>query len=124
MTRTAQITAVEIYVRFSSEDHGTGVHETPFDTYREAAGQFVEDVDCVSAMRVAISADGRSIAMSDVTDRGLEALTDMIRNDPGSYPVAPHALVEDAHREILDEAEREAREDADHIRIERAALHP
>lgn len=120
--KTPDIDKMEIYVRFASPEYGTGVHETPSSSFRDAAMEFVADDDCVSAMRVGVSSDGRAVAMSDVTDKVIEELTEMIRDDPEAFPSCPHPAVEEVHREILEEAERVAEEEREHERIERAML--
>ena len=112
---------VEIYVRFLDPRTGRGgVFESPFDSVAEAAGQFADDPDCVSAMAVAISPEGRPVAMSDATGRVREALLEMIRE--GRFESCPHRIVEDRLDDLMEEARRAAEEDAEHERIERAML--
>jgi hypothetical protein len=113
---------IEIYVRFLDPRSGNaGVFESPFDSVAEAAGQFAEDPDCVSAMRVAISPDGRPVAMSDATDLVREALIEMIREE--RFETCPHPIVEDVFDDLMEEARQAAEEDAEHERIESAMLH-
>ena len=113
---------VEIYVRFLDPRTGNaGVFESPCASIAEAAGQFAEDPDCVSAMAVGISPEGRPVAMSDATDQVREALLDMIRE--GRFESCPHPIVEDQFDDLVEEARREAEEQAEHERIERAMLH-
>jgi len=112
---------IEIYVRFLDTRTGSaGVFETPCDSIAEAAHKFAEDPDCVSAMAVGISPEGRPVAMSDATDQVREALLDLIRE--GRFESCPHRIVEDLFDDLIEEARRDAEEDADHERIERAML--
>jgi hypothetical protein len=113
---------IEIYVRFLDPRSGNaGVFESPFDSVAEAAEQFAEDPDCVSAMRVAISPKGRPVAMSDATDLVREALIEMIREE--RFETCPHPIVEDVFDDLMEEARQAAEEDAEHERIESAMLH-
>ena len=113
---------VEIYVRFVDPRTGNaGVFESPCSSVPEAAWQFAEDRDCVSAMAVAISPEGRPVAMSDATDQVREALLDMVRE--GRFESCPHPIVEDLFEDLMEEARQAAEEDAEHERIERAMLH-
>jgi len=117
MKTSPPVDRIEIYVRFLDPRSGrTGVFESPFDSFAGAAGQFAEDPDCVSAMRVAISQAGRPVAMSDATDQVREALLEMISE--GRFETCPHPIVEDVFDELMEEARREAEGDSDHERIE------
>jgi len=112
---------VEIYVRFLDPRSGNpGVFETPCASVKEAASRFAEDPDCVSAMAVAISPEGRPVAMSDATDRVRETLLELIRE--GRFESCPHRIVEDRFDDQMEEARQAAEEDAEHERIERAML--
>lgn len=113
---------IEIYVRFIDRRTGSaGVFESPCDSAAEAAERFSEDPDCVSAMAVGISPEGRPVAMSDATDQVREALLKMIWE--GRFEACPHPIVEDKFDDLMEEARQAAEEDAEHERIERAMLH-
>jgi hypothetical protein len=117
-----EIDRIEIYVRFLDPRSGrAGVFETPCDSVAEAAGQFAQDPDCVSAMKVGISAKGRPVAMSDATDQVKAALIEMVRE--GRFEACPHPIVEDVFDDLMEEARQAAEEDAEHERIESAMLH-
>lgn len=121
MTTRPPVDQVEYYVRFVSKGTGTaGIFETALSSAREAASQFVDDPDAVSAMKVAISPKGRPVAMSDATDEVREALIEMVWE--GDYESCPHPMIEDVFDEIIAEKEQNARDEEEHIRIERAML--
>jgi len=121
MTSPPPVDLIEYYVRFVDKRTGrSGVFEAAYETASEAAFQFADDDDAVSAMKVAISADGRPVAMSDATDEVREALLDLIRD--GRFETCPHPMVEDVFDEVIAEMERDARDEADHIRTEQAML--
>lgn len=122
MTTPPPIDRIEFYVRFIDPRTGKGgVFETALDSAREAAGQFVEDHDAVSAMKVAISPEGRPVAMSDATDEVRAELIKMVSE--GLHETCPHPIIENEFDDLIAEMEREAREEEEHIRIERAMLH-
>jgi len=106
----------EIYVRFSSEKHGHGVFEAPAQTIEEAAGQFTEDADSISAVKMIIDEHGRMIFAQDVTGEVLDTLRQLIDDD--TFTVSPHHLVQDHFDEWEQNAERQAQEQADHERAE------
>jgi hypothetical protein len=121
MTPHPPVDRIEYYVRGVSKRTGTaGVFEPALESAREAAGQFADDPDAVSAMKVAISPKGRPVAMSDATDEVREALIEMVWE--GDYESCPHPMIEDVFDEIIAEKEQNARDEEDHIRIERAML--
>lgn len=122
MTTPPPIDRIEFYVRFVDPRTGKGgIFETALDSVREAAGQFAEDQDAVSAMKVAISPEGRPVAMSDATDEVRAELINMVSE--GLYESCPHPIIENEFDDLIAEMEREAHEEAEHIRIERAMLH-
>jgi hypothetical protein len=106
----------EIYVRFVSDEYGSGIFETPAASIEEAAGQFCEDADSVSAMRVDLNADGRALSVCDVTRDVVQHLEAMIRD--GAFTEAPHPLLEEAFSTWEEEDRCDAQEQADHIRDE------
>lgn len=121
MTTTPLVDRIEYYVRFVDAKTGqAGVFEPALESAREAAGEFSESSDAVSAMKVAISPEGRPVAMSDATDEVREALIEMVWE--GDYKSCPHPMIEDVFDEIIAEKEQNARDEEDHIRIERAML--
>lgn len=117
----AKAVRTEIYVRFQSEKYGNGIFEGACQSIEEAAGQFVEDADSVSAMRITLNDAGRMIAGEDVTDEVVEHLKQLISDD--TYTICPHPIVEDFFNEWQAEAEREAEDQAEHERIESAMIH-
>lgn len=118
MTTPPPVDRIEFYVRFVDSRTGkAGVFETAFGSAREAAGQFAEDTDAISAMKVAICPKGRPVAMSDATEEVLEALVQLAAE--GYYETCPHPMIENKFEEL----EQSARDDEEHIRIERAMLH-
>ena len=122
MTTPPPVDRIEFYVRFVDSRTGNpGIYESVFDTAREAAGQFAEDDDAVSAMKVAISPEGRPVAMSDATDEVRAGLIEMVWED--LYETCPHPIIEDVFDDIVAEMEQNAREEEEHIRIERAMIH-
>lgn len=122
MTPHPPVDRIEYYVRFVSKRTGTaGVFEPALESAREAAGQFADDPDAVSAMKVAISPKGRPVAMSDATDEVRAELINMVSE--GLYESCPHPIIENEFDDLIAEMEREAHEEAEHIRIERAMLH-
>lgn len=122
MTSQTPIDRIEIYVRFVDRRTGqAGVFETPCMSVIEAAGKFIEDPDSVSAMKVAISAQGRPLAMSDATDEVRSALIALI--GAGDHETCPHPIVEDVFDDLIEEIRRAAQEDEEHERIERSMLH-
>lgn len=111
----------EIYVRFYSaklEIHG--MHEAPCASIEEAAGQFVEDDDCISATRMSFDATGRVTGAEDVTAEVIEKLQELIEAD--TYTRSPHPMVEDFYLSWEREAEAAAEEQREHERIETALL--
>lgn len=111
----------EIYVRFQTETYGVGIFESACQSIEEAAGQFVQDADSVSAMRITFDDAGRMIAGEDVTDEVIGHLKDLINDD--TYSICPHPIVKNHFNEWQEEAEREAEERAEHERIESAMIH-
>lgn len=121
MTTRPPVDQVEYYVRFVDKKTGqAGIYETAFSSARGAADQFADDPDAVSAMKVAISPEGRPVAMSDATDEVREALIEMVWE--GDYEICPHPMIDNVFDEIIAEMEQNARDEEDHIRIERAML--
>jgi hypothetical protein len=118
MTDTVKI---EYYVRFESEKYGSGIFEAPAPSLEEAAGQFVEDTDSVSAMKMSFDAKGRITAAEDVTDAVINHLKELIDDD--TYTACPHPFVEDHFNEWEELCEREAQDQAEHERAERSMLH-
>ena len=113
-------TKTEIYVRFESEKHGSGLFENPCQSVEEAAGQFAEDRDSVSALAVEIGPKGRMVLSRDVTDQVIEHLKEMIRED--TWTVSPHPELDDFFSAWSEEAERDRASDLDHERLESAML--
>jgi hypothetical protein len=110
----------EFYVRFDSKKHGPGMHETPCQTIEEAAGQFSEDVDCVSATKMVFDAKGLMLSAEDVTADVIKQLQSLIEDD--SWTQCPHPMVEDFFNEWSAESERQADNDRDHERTESGML--
>jgi len=122
MKTSPPVDRIEIYVRFvDPRTRNAGMFETPCDSIAEAAHKFADDPDCVSAMVVGISAEGRPVAMSDATDQVREALIGMI--SVGQFESCPHPIVDDAYEDLMEEARQAAEEEADHERVESAMLH-
>lgn len=114
------IHSIEIYVRFATVEGVHGMFERPFESIEDAAQQFADDKDCVGAVKMGFSAAGRVIGMKDVTDAVRDTLLERCRN--AEFDTCPHPIVSDEFDGILREIEREAEEDAEHERIERAML--
>lgn len=106
----------EIYVRFISGEFGSGIFETPAATIEEAAGQFCEDADSVTAFEVALDGDDRAVAVRDVTSEVVQHLDTMIRD--GAFSKSPHPLLDDAFSTWEEDARQQAEDDARHIREE------
>jgi hypothetical protein len=122
MTTPPPVDLIEFYVRFVDPRTGKpGIYESVFESAREAAGQFAEDDDAVSAMKVAISPEGRPVAMSDATNEVRAELIKMVSE--GLYESCPHPIIENEFDDLIAEMEQEAREEEEHIRIERAMIH-
>ena len=56
----------EIYVRFQSADYGSGMFEAACHSIEEAAGQFAEDSDSVSACALEIDTSGRLVSAREI----------------------------------------------------------
>ncbi len=110
----------EIYVRFSSEKFGTGMFESPCQNIEEAAGQFTEDPDCVSACAFEIDPKGRVISARDVTEGVIEHLKEMIRDDNWSF--SPHPMLTEFFDDWTEAAKRDQLSDCDHDRVETEML--
>ena len=78
---TTTLAATEFHVRFNSEKTGTGIHESPSRSLREAAGQFVEDKDSVSAMKMEFNDRGRLVAAIDISEDILPEVFDLLAED-------------------------------------------
>jgi len=111
----------EFYVRFHSEKYGAGIFESPCQDIQEAAGQFTEDEDAVSAMKITLDDKGRLISAEDVTEEVLETIRDLIEAD--AYTRCPHPMLEDYYTAWEEACERGAQEQREHERIESAMIH-
>ncbi|MFG6573406.1 hypothetical protein ACGYLO_17575 [Sulfitobacter sp. 1A13353] len=110
----------EIYVRFQSADYGSGMFEAACHSIEEAAGQFAEDPDSISACALEIDTSGRLVSARDVTDAVVDHLKEMIRED--SWSTSPHPMLDDFFAAWSEEAERDRTDQMDHERLESAML--
>jgi hypothetical protein len=118
MTRHAQ---TEIYVRFYNKKYDSyGMFEAPCHSVEEAAGQFAEDEDCISAVQLTFNDAGISTAHEDVTASVLRHLENMIDED--CFTRVPHPAVAEYFENWQMRADREAEEQRDHERVEREML--
>ena len=113
-------TKSEIYVRFKSDKYGCGMFENPCHSIEEAAGQFAEDSDSVSATSHEFDATGRLITACDVTEKVIEHLKEMIRDD--TWTSSPHSMLNDFFAAWSEEAVRDRANDLEHEHVESAML--
>jgi hypothetical protein len=113
-------TKSEIYVRFESDKHGIGMFESPCNSIEEAAGQFAEDHDSVSATAHEFDAAGRMIMAVDVTEQVIDHLRGMIRDD--TWTTSPHPMLNNYFSAWSEEVERDRAQNLEHERVESAML--
>lgn len=111
---------IEIYCRFAS-DKGCGLHETPSRSLEEAACQFTEDADIVSALAMSFDEAGRLTAAEDVTSDVLAVIRANIQN--GVYETCPHPIFDAEFETYSQERDAENLAEEEHRTIEGAMLH-
>ena len=87
-------------------------HEVPVDCG--------EDNDSVSATAHEFDAAGRMITAVDVTEKVIDHLKDMIRDD--TWTTSPHPILNDYFSAWSEEVERDRAQDLEHERVESAML--
>ena len=111
----------EFYIRCHNSEYGVSTYESPCDSLSEAIGQFIDDEDSVSVLKLTTNSFGRLASASDFTEDLLFDLRESIAN--GEYETCPHSMVQDSFDTWQQANNLATKEQEEHDRVERSMLH-